>query len=208
MNDSLVSRVTGAAAIGAGLALGTAAYLQSLQPRGCVGDECDVRPMRDTPQSAEILLTIGGVLLVTSALGLTLLLWRRRRLGRAGAAGAVLLVGGAGLAALGGFIQAVLADGDLSSMPAFVIPGVGGVLLGVALLAWCVFRARILPPWSAVLIGLGVVLLAFANEQTDTVLLMIPFGLAWTLAGVILIRGAGTATPVGNADDRVSVQGA
>ena len=46
-----------------------------------------------------------------------------------------------------------------------------------------------LPTWVAALMLVTVVLLPFSNEQTSRILLAVPFGLAWMLAGAVLLRG-------------------
>jgi hypothetical protein len=186
VTDRTISRLTGIAAVAAGVLLALAAYLQSLEPEGCVGDGCSTSSMREAPTSVTILVSLGGLLVVASGLGLALLLRHRGRLGRAGTAGTVLLVVGVGLLALGSFIQAVFAGGDFSAMPAFVGSGVLALAVGTVLLAVTVVRARIVPVWVLVPMALGVVLLPFGNEQTSSVLLDIPFALSWALAGVLL----------------------
>jgi hypothetical protein len=196
VTDWAISRVTGAVAVLAGVLLAAGAWVQSRQPVGCVGDACDTQPMRDSPTSVSVLVAIGGVALIASALGLALLMQRRGRLGGLGAWGAALSVVGIGLFAAGAVIQAALADGNLSAMPAFVGSGVALLSIGLLLLAVAVLRSRTLPVWWFVLMAVTVVLIPFGNEQTSAILLDIPVALTWALGGVLLLApGRATARP-------------
>ena len=188
MTDHVITRLTGALAVAAGLTVALAAYLQSLEPVGCIGDGCDGHAMRGTPTSVTLLLWVGGVLLVASVLGLGLILHRRDRLGRLGVVACGLLVAGAAVLAAGGVFAVLFPEPSEDAMPGFVIPGVGAIVIGLFLLAVAVFRAHILPTWSVALVAVGVVVMVFVNEQTSRVLLAIPFCLAWALAGLLLLR--------------------
>lgn len=190
MTDHVLTRLSGALAVGAGAFLALAACLQSLEPVGCIGDVCDEQTMRNTPGSVTVLLEIGGVLLVASVLGLGLLLRRRGALGRLGTTGCALLVAGAALLAAGGVFAVLFPGPSEDAMPGFVIPGFAAVAIGLFLLAITVFRARLVPTWSVALVAVGVVLLALVNEQTSRVLFALPFCLAWAVAGGLLLRGA------------------
>jgi hypothetical protein len=188
MTDDVLTRLSGALAVAAGLILALAAYLQSLEPVGCIGDGCDGRAMRDTPTTVTLLLDGGGALLVASVLGIGLLLRRRGQLGRLGGLGCGLLVAGAAVLAAGGVFAVLFPGPSEDAMPAFVLPGFAGLVVGLVLLAVSVFRARILPMWSVALVAIGTLLLALVNEQTARELFAIPFCLAWAVAGVLLLR--------------------
>jgi hypothetical protein len=187
MSDELLRRLSGVSALTAGVALAVAAYLQNLQPTGCIGDECDVRPMRDTTTSVTAAVDLGGALLVVSVLGLGLLLRRRGGLGRAGVVGCGLLVAGAATLAAGAVFAVLFPGPSEDAMPGFVVPGFTALALGLLLVALVVYRSHILPTWSVALIAAGVVMLAFVNEQTARVLLVLPFCFAWSVAGALLL---------------------
>ena len=84
-------------------------------------------------------------------------------------------------------------DPDWEGMPGLVVPGI--VLLAIALvsLGYHVLRAGVLPRAVAALLIVTACLLPFANEQTSRILLAIPFGLAWVVAGVALLRQPNSA---------------
>jgi hypothetical protein len=121
---------------------------------------------------------------------------------------AVALIGaGAVVAVVANVLQAVSFDGDMPAMPAVFLPAVAAIVLGLAVLMVVVIRARLVPLWSGVLVGLGALLVPFGNLENTTVLLDVPFGLALAVAGVLLFRAEAPAS-ARNRDDRVSVQGA
>jgi len=196
MTDHLLTRLTGTLAVAAGLTMALAAYLQSLEPIGCIGDGCNGHAMRDTPASVSLLFGVGGVLMVASVLGLGLLLQRRDGLGRLGVLGCGLLVAGAAVLAAGGVFAVLFPEPSEDAMPGFVIPGFGAIAIGLFLLAVAVFRAHILPTWSVALVAAGVVVMLFVNEQTSRVLFAIPFCLAWAVAGLLLIRATAEEAPI------------
>ena len=196
MTDHLLTRLTGTLAVAAGLTMALAAYLQSLEPIGCIGDGCNGHAMRDTPASVSLLFGVGGVLMVASVLGLGLLLRRRDGLGRLGVLGCGLLLVGAAVLAAGGVFAVLFPEPSEDAMPGFVIPGFGAIAIGLFLLAVAVFRAHILPTWSVALVAAGVVVMVFVNEQTSRVLLAIPFCLAWAVAGLVLVRTTAEDAPI------------
>lgn len=195
MTDRLVTRLTGALAVAAGLTLAPAVYLQSLEPVGCIGNGCEGHAMRDSPTSVTVLLGLGGALLVASVLGFGTLR-RRGRLGRLGVLGCGLLVAGAAVLAAGGVFSVLFPGPSEDAMPGFVIPGFGATALGLFLVAVALFRSRLLPSWSVALVAFGVATMVFVNEQTSRVLFAIPFCLAWTVAGLVLVRGSADDLPV------------
>lgn len=196
MTDRLVTRLTGALAVAAGLTVALAVYLQSLEPVGCIGAGCEGHAMRDSPTSVTVLLGLGGALLVASVLGFGTLLRRRGRLGRLGVLGCGLLVAGAAVLAAGGVFSVLFPGPSEDAMPGFVIPGFGATALGLFLVAVAVFRSRLLPSWSVALVVIGVVTMVLVNEQTSRVLFAIPFCLAWTVAGLVLVRSSADDLPV------------
>ncbi len=207
MDNRLVSRVTGAAAAVAGLAICAASYVESTLPIGCVGDQCDTRPQRPESPTANALYACALALLVVAALGLGLLLLRRGRLGRAGRTAVGLIGVGAVVAVGANVVSALFFDGDMAAMPAFLLPAVAAIVLGFAVLMVVVIRARLVPLWAGAFVGLTVLLVPFGSLENTTVLLEVPFGLALVVAGVLLVR-ADTSTSTRNRDDRLSVQGA
>jgi len=142
--------------------------------------------MRGSSPAEVALLVMAGLLLAVSSLGLLVLARTARGgdLGRPGAASGV--AGGAGLLLLGAAGIVAAFDGNWSGMPGLVVPGVLFLALGLALLAWVVFRAGVLPTWLCALLLAAVLVLPFANEQTSRILLAVPFGLAWMVTGVVV----------------------
>ena len=126
-------------------------------------------------------------MLAVSGVGLLLLTRRHGGLGRTGLV-AVLIGGLGGALLLAAGIVSGFINGDWSGMPGLVVPGVVLVAVGAALLGWVVFRTRLLPTWSALLLLCTALLLPLVNEQTSRILLAVPFGVAWFIAGVTLMR--------------------
>ena len=141
--------------------------------------------MRGDSTTAVALFLVAGVMLAISAIGMLLLARRVGGLGPIGAA--ALSAGGLGCALLivAGIISGFV-DNDWGGMPALVVPGVVLLAVGAALLGWVALRVNLLPMWvSLTLVGTAL-LLPFANEQTSRILLAVPFGAAWVVAGVVL----------------------
>jgi hypothetical protein len=188
VDDLLVARIAGAAAALAGVAICAASYVESTLPLGCVGDECSSRPQRPDSTTADAWYTLALLMLLMAALGVGLLLLRRRLLGRAGVA-AVLLVGIGSVVAVGAnVVQSWFFGGDLAAMPALFLPAIAATVAGLALLMVVVVRARLVPLWAGVLVGVTVLLVPFGNQENSTVLLDAPLGLALVVAGVLLCR--------------------
>ena len=187
MDDKRLTRMAGACAAIGGAAWTAATIIHASQPRGCVGDECDHLPMRDATTATSVLLALAAVMLVACGAGLLVLVRRHGRLGRTGVAGAGACGLGLALLAAATGIQALFYDGDFPLMPAFVIPGVAALVVGLLLVAWTVLRARVVPAWAGTALLVGAALMVGANEQTAAVLLAVPFGLAWFATGVMLL---------------------
>ena len=189
-------RVAGVSSAIGGIAWTLACFVHNSLPQGCIGDACEgpgAAPLRGSSPVATTLLTVAGLMLAVSGVSLVLLVRRVSGLGRSGLV--ALLVGGAGCALLlaAGIVSAV--DGDWNGMPGLVVPGVLLLAVGAALLGWVVLRSRLLPPWLALLLLATALLLPFANEQTSRILLAVPFGLAWFVAGTTLARRESPAVP-------------
>ncbi|WP_151081957.1 hypothetical protein [Nocardioides cynanchi] len=203
-----VARVTGAAAVISGLALCAASYVESTLPVGCVGDQCDVRPQRPSSQTADLCYLVAFALLVVAALGLGVMVMRSRGLGRLGRVAVGLIASGAVVAVLANVVQTRFYGGDMAAMPAVFLPAVGAVVVGFVLLMVVVIRARIVPLWAGLLVGLTVLLVPFGNQENTTVLLDLPFGLALALAGVLILRQTEATAPHRNRGRRAHVEGA
>ena len=111
---------------------------------------------------------------------------RSGRFGKAGAAGAVLALGGVAILVVAMLVQAVLFGGDFPLMPYFVIPGIAGLVIGVLLIAVTVLRSGILPRWAAIALVVGAVTMLAFNEQTHAAWFGLPFGFAWLAVGYAL----------------------
>ncbi len=168
--------------------------IHASKPRGCIAEECALRPMRETSTLEGILMLLSLLLFVAGAAGLLVLAQRLGRVGRMGKAGIVIGAVGVAVLVVAGLIQALFFDGDFPLMPYFVIPGVLALIVGFVLLGIAILRAGVLPRWVAVLIIVGALAMLGANEQTARVLLMIPFGVAWVAVGYVLWSGVGAPT--------------
>ncbi|MFD4422394.1 hypothetical protein ACFWN7_12955 [Agromyces sp. NPDC058484] len=169
-----------------GLLLALAAGLHALEPSGCAGAECDVRPMRTATTVVSILAPVAALLILIGLGGLTLLArraGRRRALATSG-----LICAGAGVVILfsAGVIQAFFFAGDFPWMPFFVLPGMLCVIVGVVLLGVFILRSGVLPRWLGILLAVSGALLLLANEQFVTVLLAMPFGLTMAVVGLFM----------------------
>lgn len=167
------------------------AILTASKPRGCIGDECAFRPMRegDPLDAALFLLTV-----LLLALGIAGLVIRAQNSGRFGRLGRVGLIAGAtGLTVLiiSSLVQALFFGGDFPLMPYLVIPGGLAVVAGFLLLGLAILQASVLPRWAAGLLIAGALALLGCNDQNARVLLAIPFGVAWVAVGYVLWFGLG-----------------
>jgi hypothetical protein len=142
--------------------------------------------MRGSTPVATTLFVVAGLMLVVSGLGLLLLARRAGALDRLGILG--VLTGGLGcsLLAAAAIVSGVV-DSDWEGMPGLVVPGVVLLAVGAVLLLWVVYRVKVLPDWVAFLLLGAALLVPFSNEQTSRILLAVPFGVAWFVAGVMLL---------------------
>jgi hypothetical protein len=193
-------RVTASCAVSGGAVWAAACLYRSTLPRGCIGEECLTRSMRgDTPLGTALFAVAAG-LLVAAGSGLLMLMRRQGRLGRLAVAGVLATAAGVALLAAGLVITAAVGD-DFQAMPAFVIPGLGLVVVGVVLTGAAVIRSRMMSWWAGCGLIIGAGLMLFANEQTAAVLCAAPFGIAWIAIGTELWqpsrqrRSSGTSAP-------------
>lgn len=175
--------------LGGALFVVSAVVIASM-PRGCIGDECALRPMRETGLAGASLM-LALLLVVVGAAGLVIRARDAGRFGRLGKTGIILGAVGAALPVIGGLIQGVLFDGDYPLMPYFVIPGVLALVVGFVLLGVAVLQARVLPRWTAVLLIAGTLAMLGFNDQNALALMAIPFGIAWAAVGYALWSGKG-----------------
>jgi hypothetical protein len=190
MSSYNLVRWGGLAAMLGGALFVVSALLIASMPRGCIGDECALRPMRDTG-IAGVLLMLALLLVVVGAAGLVVCVRRAGRLGRLGKTGIIVAAVGAALPVIGGLVQGVLFDGDYPLMPFFVIPGVLALVVGFVLLGLAVLQARVLPRWAAVLLVVGSLAMLGFNDQNAQALMAIPNGKAWMVVGYALWSGKG-----------------
>ena len=162
-------------------------------PRGCIGDECASKPMRETG-GAGALLTLALLLVVMGAAGLVIRARNAGRFGVLGKTGIVVGAVGAALPMLGSLAQGILFEGDYPYMPYFVIPGVLALVVGFVLLGISVLRARVLPRWAAVLLIVGTLAMLGFNDQNALALMAIPNGIGWVAVGYVLWSGRGEGT--------------
>ena len=181
-----VRTVTGGTSLLGGAAWVGMCFVQNTLPQGCIGDECLERPMRGSSDLASLLSVVAGVLLAASVAGFVVMSRRRGQWGRSSRLGVAAVAAGFLFLLAAGVMTVV--DGNWEGMPGLVVPGVLLLAIGLLLVAWMVLRARVLPTWVAMLMLVTVLLLPFSNEQTSRILLAVPFGLAWMLAGAVLLR--------------------
>ena len=195
MESTGVARFAGACAVIGGCAWTAASINHASQPRGCVGDECVAAQMRNATTGTSLLVALAGVMMVASGAGLLLLIRRRSHLGLTGMLGATACGFGVVVLALATALQVLVYGSDFRWMPAFVVPGVTALAVGLALIGWTVLRSGVVPSWVGVGLLIGAVLLVGANEQTAAVLLAVPFGMAWLATGAALMLRRNEATP-------------
>ena len=163
--------------------------IHASKPRGCIAEECALRPMRETGALEGILALLSLMLFVAGAGGLVVLARRSGRFGRMGNAGVVIGAFGVALLVIAGLIQALFFGGDFPLMPGFVIPGVLAVVVGFAVLGIAVLRAGVLPRLVAMLFIVGALAMLGINEQTWRTLMALPLGVAWVAVVYVLGRG-------------------
>lgn len=182
---SNVIRWSGLAALLGGVLIVVYAVITASMPRGCIGDECAFREMRDTG-SIDALLLLGLLFVAAGAVGLMLRLRETGRFGWLGRSG--VIVGGVGFVlAVLATITAVMTDGMSPLMPYFVVPGLLAILVGLLLLGVAVLRARVLPLPTALLLIVSLVAMFSFNDQNWRALMAVPFGIAWVALGYALL---------------------
>ena len=184
MRSARLAQLAGACAAIGGSAWVAAIVLHAMQPRGCIGDECFVRPMREATTATSLLVMVTAAALLAFLLALVALLARTGSLGWTGITGVVACVLGLGLLAL--VSVSPLRD---QLRPA---PFLATIAVGLALLGWTVLRSGVVPIWAGLGLLVGVLLLAGVSEQTSRVLLALPFGMAWLATGLVLVQRSQT----------------
>ncbi len=142
-SSNLVRRGGLAAALGV---LWTAsALITASKPRGCIGDECEFRTMREGGALDSILFLLALLLFALGTAALVARLRSAGRLGRLGRAGLIFIALGAALGATGMVLNVWIS----SLVSAFIIPGLLAVIVGFVLLAVAVLGGGVLPRWAA-----------------------------------------------------------
>jgi len=204
---SRVKQITCMCAIVGAVAWVAACLALASLPTGCVAEECETRPQRDWSPLATSLVVVAFVLVTASALGLVVLASDASATGRLRQLKQAALISGGigvGLLALGAILLALEVPGMNNAMPGFVVPGVILCIVAAALTAWLVVKTRLLPGWVAVVLAATAALLPGANEQNDSILLAIPFGLAWLGAGILLLARWSTGQRPGSSGSSVA----
>ena len=181
-----LSRVSGLASILGGVLWIAAAILIASKPRGCIGDVCAFRSMREVSPLGSSLILLALLLLMVGAVGLVIRARNAGRFGRLGRVGLVACAVGTAVVVISSLIQALFFRGDFPLMPYFFIPGGFVLVLGFLLLGLAILWAKILPNWVAVLLIIGTLAMFGFNDQNAQVLLAIPFGVAWIAVGYVL----------------------
>ena len=188
-----IVRWAGLAAMFGGALFVVSAVMISSMPRGCIGDECGTRPMRE-PGAAGALLMLALLLVVVGMAGLVIRARHAGLFGVLGKTGAVVAAVGAALPMIGGLIQGIVYGGDYPLVPYFVVPGVLALVVGFVLLGIAVLLAGVLPRWTAVLLVVGSLAMLGFNDQNAQALLAIPNGIAWVAVGYVLWSGGDGST--------------
>ena len=180
MVDARLARAAGTVAVIGGAGWLVAIILHSLQPRGCIRDQCLDRPQREATTATSWLMALAAVALLAFLLTLLALLERSGNLGWPGIAG----VAACGLG-LGSLALATLPQLRDHLRP---LPMLAAIAVGLALLGGTVLRSRLIPIWAAVGLLIGFLLLAGVSEQTSRVLLALCFAMAWLVIGIVLMQ--------------------
>ena len=190
MASSRTIRWSGLSAMLGGALFVVSAVVIASMPRGCIGDECASRPMRETG-AAGALLTLALLLVVIGAAGLVIRARDAGRFGILAKTGIVVAALGAALPVVGSLVQGILFEGAYPYMPYFVIPGVLALVIGFVLVGISVLRAGVLPRWAAVLLIVGTLAMLGFNDQNALALLAISNGIGWVAVGYVLWSGRG-----------------
>lgn len=188
MRTSSLLRWGALAAILGGLLWIAGAVAVARMPVGCIGSECNVRPMRDSSGAAP--LFIAAMLLL--GLGLAAMVLRARipgGFGALGRAGVIAAVAGGVTILVISLVQGIFFRGDFPLMPFIVVPAGLVLVIGFLLLGLTILRSGMLPRWAAALLIVGALALLGINEQNAQVLAAIPFGIAWVAVGCVLWQG-------------------
>lgn len=196
-------RIAGAASVVGGVLWVAHAAALALRPPGCVGQICDNNGATFRSVNDLALLTdLASVLLIV-----TLLILRRqpavtshpdRRFRAMGLAGIWLAIVGLTLTTISSLIQSASPDGDSPLIPFFVIPGLLLLVVGTCLLSISAWQVHVAPRWLLLLVILSAVVLLGYNDQNAQSWLGVPFGLACSLVGGLLLAGKSRYT--GNDD--------
>lgn len=171
-----------------------AAYLHSLQPEGCVAQECESRAMRSATGLVATLSLLSLVLIVIGLSGLVAKARRSAHSSNLARAALLAAAGGLVLLVLGAFIQELMFAGDWSLTPFFVIPGALALVAGFILCGIYIANSGALPKPLGLLMAVSAGALLLANEQKGTVLLLVPFGLVVAATGVFMWMGQSPGT--------------
>ena len=180
--SSRVIRWSGLAAGLGGVLWISSALITASRPRGCIGDECEFRTMRETGALDGILFLLALLLFAVGTAALVARLRNAGSLGRSGRAGLIFIAAGAASGATG----LVLNVWDSSLVPAFIIPGLLAVIVGFVLLAIAVLRSGALPRGASALLVAGALAMLGFNDQNWQALMAIPFGIGWMAVGFAL----------------------
>jgi hypothetical protein len=181
-----VTRVTAASSIIGGVSWVLACFVHNSLPQGCIDEGCLDATMRGSSPLDNTLFGLAGLMLAVSGLGLLAMARRRAPLGKLGVLAAS--AGALGLVLLASSAVVSTFDNNWEGMPGLVVPGILLLAVGLVLVAAMIIQRRVVPFWSAAFMMATAILLPFANEQTSRILLAVPFGVAWAVFGLSLMR--------------------
>lgn len=188
-------RWAGTAAMLGGVLCVLTAFLHNLQPTGCIGLECDTGAMRSAQGFVPLAGAFASLFILVGVAGLTFLARRSGQYRKLANAGLITAAIGFMLLFAGALIQTAFFAGDFPGMPYVVIPGLLAVIAGLLMIGVTILRSGVLPRWLGIFFVVSTVALLAVNEQTSSVLLAIPFGLAMVAAGYYLWAGAAAMRP-------------
>ena len=165
------------------------AVMVARRPEGCVGSACDL-PGRSTRGYGDLIpvLAAAALLIAASVVALVIRTRSAGRFGWTGRWGLGLGVAAAVALAAALIIQGVFYDGDFPHMPTVVIPA--GLALGSGFLLFAAAVLRVVPRWAGAMLVVRALALIGVNDQTDRILLAVPFGIGWMAVGYALWRSA------------------
>ncbi len=186
MRATLAMRVTGVLCIAGGIGLINLFFSQG----GCLGDNCNSRPLPGTAPHEVLkgLLTVS--LLLAAGTGLFIAARRRMPIRNASLAVATCAGGGAVFAIAAG-VTVAKTGGETWLMPLFVFPALGLITAAWIIIGVVVLGAELVPRRLAVALIVAASLLPIYQQQTPGNFIPGIVGLVWVALGAHLVYRGG-----------------